>query len=109
LVFSNICLLRSYNNSCIIDKANDKYVSLIDKSKKTNSRFVILATRVSVSTTPFCDTRLCLVSNVEQCISEEDICDGEKFCDDGTDEIPDYFPTVARCHPSSGMDNASLW
>jgi hypothetical protein len=48
--------------------------------------------------------------DVERCIPESDICDGEKFCSDGTDEIPALFPDVAQCHPSSGLkDNKSFY
>ena len=57
---------------------------------------------LALTTTPFCDTRLCAVMNVQRCIPQVEICDGEKFCDDGTDEIGKLFPNVARCHPSTG-------
>ncbi|CAF2003035.1 unnamed protein product [Rotaria magnacalcarata] len=48
-------------------------------------------------TTPFCDTGLCLVLNVERCIPVDELCDGEKFCDDGTDEISILFPGFGNC------------
>ncbi|CAF3426792.1 unnamed protein product [Rotaria socialis] len=65
----------------------------------------------AVYTTPFCDTGLCLALNVERCIPVDELCDGEKFCDDGTDEIPILFPGFAAClqttmlppHPTTGM------
>lgn len=50
-----------------------------------------------MTTTPFCTTRLCLVSDVQRCIPEEEICDKEKFCNDGTDENASLFPNVPRC------------
>jgi hypothetical protein len=31
-----------------------------------------------------------------------DVCDGEKWCDDGTDEVADLFPNVTRCNPTTG-------
>jgi hypothetical protein len=48
-----------------------------------------------------------LVLGVQQCISVNDICDGEKYCDDGTDEIAAYFPTYPSCQIIS-MNNENL-
>ena len=58
-----------------------------------------------MTTTPFCTTRLCLVSDVQRCIPEEEICDGEKFCNDGTDENAGLFPNVPRCQVT-GMNHS---
>ncbi|CAF4434294.1 unnamed protein product, partial [Rotaria sp. Silwood2] len=57
------------------------------------------------TTTPFCKTRLCFVLNVERCIPENELCDGEVFCDDGTDEIPSLFPSIDKCQATTGMNN----
>ncbi|CAF2802982.1 unnamed protein product [Rotaria sp. Silwood2] len=57
------------------------------------------------TTTPFCKTRLCFVLNVERCIPENELCDGEVFCDDGIDEIPSLFPSIDKCQATTGMNN----
>ncbi len=57
-----------------------------------------------MTTTPFCNTRLCLVMNVERCIPEVELCDAEKYCDDGTDEISELFPGAPPCQVT-GMNN----
>ncbi|CAF4582630.1 unnamed protein product, partial [Rotaria sp. Silwood1] len=54
-----------------------------------------------VTTTPFCKTRLCFVLDVERCIPENEICDGEVFCDDGMDEIPSLFPSILKCQATT--------
>lgn len=53
------------------------------------------------STTPFCETRVCSVLGIDRCIPMVDICDGERFCDDGTDEEGVLFPNVPRCNPTT--------
>lgn len=49
------------------------------------------------TTTAFCNTTTCLLGGVEVCIPEEEICDGEKYCDDGTDEYAKEFPNNPNC------------
>ena len=72
-----------------------------------NLMYTYLALTTAVTTTPFCDTRLCLVLGVERCIPVVDICDGEKFCDNGTDENRSLFPNIDRCHQTTGTNNIS--
>lgn len=58
----------------------------------------------TATTTSYCDTRRCLVLQVERCIPKSELCDGEKYCDDGTDEIPSLFPDVSKCVHTTGID-----
>lgn len=55
----------------------------------------------TTTTTPFCETRPCFVSNVQRCIPPIEICDGEIFCDDRSDENGQYFPTDPKCQTMS--------
>lgn len=58
----------------------------------------------TTTTTPFCETRLCFVSNVQRCIPPSEICDGEIYCDDRSDENGRYFPDDPKCK-TTGMND----
>lgn len=65
-------------------------------------KYIFLIMYILASTTsPFCETRLCRVMGFQQCIPPIDICDGENFCDDGTDENGELFPDIERCRRTS--------
>jgi len=51
----------------------------------------------TTTTIAICNTATCLVDGVEVCIPEQEICDGEKYCDDETDECAEEFPNNPNC------------
>ncbi|CAF3508414.1 unnamed protein product [Didymodactylos carnosus] len=67
------------------------------------TRYLTTTFGLTTASTPFCHTMLCKVQNVERCIPYNETCDGERFCDDGKDEIAELFPHEPRCERTTSM------